>query len=143
MGCGMSRKQAHPTKNPLPVIQLRRGCQHTRRLETHPHGALRSREAYPSQSSSQKGCCHTDRPAGSSGPSDPPPLNIVSPPPLLSRGETRSYGSARAASGSTSFPSSLGSLQPLSDLFGLLEIFIRGAPEEQAPENSPDGNRNS
>jgi hypothetical protein len=36
---------------------FRRGCQQTRRLGIDPHGALRSREASPSQRSSGKGCC--------------------------------------------------------------------------------------
>jgi hypothetical protein len=42
-------------KNPLPVILLRRGHQHTRRLETTPRGALTSEAAYPWQSSSLQG----------------------------------------------------------------------------------------
>jgi hypothetical protein len=49
------KKGTHGRKNPLPVILLRRGCPHTRHLETTPHGALRSREASPSQSSSLQG----------------------------------------------------------------------------------------
>src|SRR5882724_380649 len=64
----------------------RGGVYNTRRLETHPHGALRSREASPSQSSSQQGCCHPDRPTRSRGSSDPPVEHIVSCPHLLSRG---------------------------------------------------------
>jgi hypothetical protein len=49
-------KGAHGIKNPLPVTQHPEGvCQHSRRIETHPHGALRSREAYPSQRSSLQG----------------------------------------------------------------------------------------
>jgi hypothetical protein len=48
-------KGTHGRKNPLPVILLRRGCQHTRHLETSPRGALRSREASPSQRSSWQG----------------------------------------------------------------------------------------
>jgi hypothetical protein len=39
-------------KKPLPVVFLRRGPQRTRRLDIFPHGALRSREAYPLQRSS-------------------------------------------------------------------------------------------
>jgi hypothetical protein len=42
-------------ENPLPVILLRRGHQHTRRLETTPRGALTSEAAYPLQSSSLQG----------------------------------------------------------------------------------------
>jgi hypothetical protein len=42
-------------QNPLPVTNLRRGFEHTHRLDTIPHGALRSREAYPSQHSSLQG----------------------------------------------------------------------------------------
>jgi hypothetical protein len=80
------RGGTHGIKNPLPVRQLRRGSQHTRRLETTPRGALRSREEYPSQSSSCKGCCHTNRPTRSSGTSDLLLLEIVSYPRLLSRG---------------------------------------------------------
>jgi hypothetical protein len=61
------------------------GVQHTRRLETTPHGALRSGEAYPSQRSSRQGCYHTDMPAISSRSSDLPIKNIMSRPRLLSR----------------------------------------------------------
>jgi hypothetical protein len=63
-GCGrMRRRGALGRKNPLPVTQHPEGvCQHTRRLETTPRGALTSEAAYPLQSSSCKGCCHTDRP---------------------------------------------------------------------------------
>src|SRR2546430_4703793 len=49
------KKGAHGIKTPLPVILLRRGCPHTRRLDTTLHGALRSREASPSQRSSLQG----------------------------------------------------------------------------------------
>jgi hypothetical protein len=49
------RRGALGIKNPLPVILLRRGCQQTRRLETTPHGALTSMEAYPWQRSSLQG----------------------------------------------------------------------------------------
>ncbi len=38
------------------------GVSAMRRLDTDPHGALTSREAFPSQRSSCKGYCHTDRP---------------------------------------------------------------------------------
>jgi hypothetical protein len=56
------RRGALGIKNPLPVILLRRGCQHTRHLETFPRGTLTSREASPSQRSSWQGL----RPHGSS-----------------------------------------------------------------------------
>ena len=57
--CGTSRKWAiayranRSTQQPPPVLNIRKGCQHTRRLDTNPHGALRSKEAYPLQSSLQ------------------------------------------------------------------------------------------
>jgi hypothetical protein len=57
------KKGAHGIKNPLPVILLRRGHQHTRRLETTPRGALTREAAYPWQSSSCKGCCSKNSPA--------------------------------------------------------------------------------
>jgi hypothetical protein len=84
---GRWRRGTPGRKNPLPVRNLRRGCPHTRRIgATNPHGALSSREAYPSQRSSGKGYCHPDNPAINSGPSDPLLLNIVSPPgPLVKR----------------------------------------------------------
>jgi hypothetical protein len=48
--------QRDAIKNPLPVTQHPEGVyQHTRRLALYPHGALRSREAYPSQRSSLQG----------------------------------------------------------------------------------------
>ena len=53
---GMVRRGAHGRKNPLPVTQHPEGvCQHTRRLAIYPHGAIRSREAYPLQRSSLQG----------------------------------------------------------------------------------------
>jgi hypothetical protein len=51
----MMRRGALGIKNPLPVILLRRGHQHTRRLDINPHGALTSEAAYPSQRSSWQG----------------------------------------------------------------------------------------
>jgi hypothetical protein len=46
------RRGVHRRKNPLPVTRVRRGLQHTRRLDTHPYGALTSEAAYPLQRSS-------------------------------------------------------------------------------------------
>jgi hypothetical protein len=47
---------AQHKKTPLPVTQHSEGvCQHTRRLALYPHGALKSREAYPLQRSSLQG----------------------------------------------------------------------------------------
>ena len=58
-----SEKGTHGIKNPLPVTSFRRGLQHTRRLDTHPHGALTSEAVYPLQRSSCKGCCSMYIPA--------------------------------------------------------------------------------
>src|SRR5687768_2147899 len=96
------------------------------------HGALTSKAAYPSQRSSRKGCCHPDIPAISCGPSDPPFLNMVSSPRLLSRGSTCSCGSTPAPAGPTSCPSVPGGLEPGPNLFGLLQVVIGGFPKEQA-----------
>jgi hypothetical protein len=50
------RRGALGIKNPLPVTQHPEGvCQHTRRLDTIPHGALTSRETSSSQRSSWQG----------------------------------------------------------------------------------------
>jgi hypothetical protein len=49
------RRGALGIKNPLPVILLRRGLQHTRRLDRGPRGALTSEAAHPLQSSSLQG----------------------------------------------------------------------------------------
>jgi hypothetical protein len=50
-----SKQGAHGRKNPLPVTQHPEGVSATRRLDTNPHGALRSKEAYPLQCSSLQG----------------------------------------------------------------------------------------
>jgi hypothetical protein len=49
------RRGALGIKNPLPVVLLRRGYQHTRHMETSPRGALTSEAAYPLQRSSWQG----------------------------------------------------------------------------------------
>jgi hypothetical protein len=121
-------KEGLAIKNPLPVRSLRRGCPHTRRIgATNPHGALSSREAYPSQRSSQKDCCHRDIPAINYGPSDPLVCNIVSSPRVLSRGSPH----ASATTGPIPLPASRGILPSLSPLVGWLEIFVGSTPAEQ------------
>jgi hypothetical protein len=53
---GLWRKGAPGIKKPPAGHKLPEGVsRHTRRIETHPHGALRSREAYPLQRSSLQG----------------------------------------------------------------------------------------
>jgi hypothetical protein len=73
-------------KNPLPVILLRRGLQHTRRLDTHPHGALTSEAAYPLQSSSLQGLLLHEYSCPTPSIFAPTVLNIVPPLPHLLRG---------------------------------------------------------
>jgi hypothetical protein len=97
---GMMRRGALGIKNPLPVILLRRGCQHTRRLDTHPHGALTSEAAYPLQSSSLQGLLLHEYSCPTLWIFAPTSFNIVPPLRLLSRGETHSYGSAPGRSAS-------------------------------------------
>jgi hypothetical protein len=97
---GMMRRGALGIKDPLPVILLRRGCQHTRRLDTHPHGALTSEAAYPLQSSSWQGLLLHEYSCPTLRIFAPTSFNIVPPLRLLSRGETHSYGSAPGRSAS-------------------------------------------
>jgi hypothetical protein len=52
---GIFGRRAPGRKNPLPVTNLRRGPQRTRRLDSFPHGALTSRAVSPSQCSSLQG----------------------------------------------------------------------------------------
>jgi hypothetical protein len=82
--------------NPLPGVHAPGGLSTRVAWGTYPHGALKSREAYPSQSSPQQGCCHTDHPTRSRRSSDPRLINIASPSGLLSRGPTCSPGSEPA-----------------------------------------------
>jgi hypothetical protein len=78
-----------------------------------------------------KGCCHTDIPTISRGPSDPLLLNIVSPC-RLSRGSTRLRASASAAAGA-GLPSLSGGLELSTYLWRLLDVFVGRVPEEEAP----------
>jgi len=46
---------ARHKKPPFRSHNIRKGCQHTRLLDTTPHGALTNKAAYPLQSSSLQG----------------------------------------------------------------------------------------
>jgi hypothetical protein len=80
------RRGALGRKNPLPVILLRRGHQHTRRLETTPHSTLTSEAAYPWQSSSLQGLLLHEYSCPTPWIFTPTGLNRVPPLPYLSRG---------------------------------------------------------
>src|SRR4029453_5186746 len=91
-GGDLLSRETPSIKNPLPVMLLRRGPSHTRRLEPTPDGALRSREAYPSQRSSWQGLTATrivlPGSPGASHRFTPTSFNIVPPLPHASRGAT-------------------------------------------------------
>jgi hypothetical protein len=96
---GLVRRGVHGIKNPLPVTRFRRGLQHTRRVETIPHGALTSEAAYPLQSSSLQGLLLHEDSCPTPWIFAPTNFNIVPPLPHLSRGLSRSRGSAPAMAG--------------------------------------------
>src|SRR6266850_1758864 len=128
-------------KNPLPVTNLRRGCQHTRRLETYPHGALRSREAYPSQHSSWQGLLPTRIVLPGSPRASHLRLIIIygAQAPWCQEGITFLLaGSPRPAPSGASLWSSPAGLQPAGGLLGLLGILIAGAPEDDTARHASD-----
>ena len=110
----------------------------------HPKGGVSTRAAWTPTHTARleagrrihrrapfKGCCHTDIPTISRGPSDPLFLNIVSPC-RLSRGSTRLSASASAAAGA-GLSSLSGGLELSTYLWRLLDVFVGRVPEEEAP----------
>jgi len=80
------KRGTHGIKNPLSVTSFRGRLQHTRRLDTHPHGALTSEAAYPLQSSSWQGLLLHEYSCPTPWLFAPTSFNIVPPLPHLSRG---------------------------------------------------------
>ena len=109
LGRGLASRGAPGIKKPPPGQATPEGvCQHTRRLDTIPHGALRSREASPSQRSSLQGIL----PHGSSyqealGFHTASHLRVLierPPVPLVKRIDSLSYSAPRLRAGPDPYP---------------------------------------